>query len=103
MSALRTLELHLRGAAQVEFEIRDGEMSLLSARKVERPAPRTAVRLAVELAEAGAVDDATAVAVDPRVGSGESVAPPATAHWSGDSSSAAVFRHPWVPPSGASR
>jgi pyruvate,orthophosphate dikinase len=61
MSALRTLELHFRGAAQVEFEIRDGEMSLLSARKVERPAPRTAVRLAVELAEAGAVDDATAV------------------------------------------
>ena len=61
MSALRTLELHFRGAAQVEFEIRDGEMSLLSARKVERPAPRTAVRLAVELAEAGTVDDATAV------------------------------------------
>ena len=51
-SALRTLELHLRGAAQVEFEIRDGELSLLAARKVERPAPRTAVRLAVELAEA---------------------------------------------------
>jgi pyruvate, orthophosphate dikinase len=61
MSALRTLELHFKGAAQVEFEIRDGEMSLLSARKMERPAPQTAVRLAVELAEAGAVDDATAV------------------------------------------
>ena len=61
MSALRTLELHFKGAAQVEFEIRDGEMSLLSARKVERPAPQTAIRLAVELAEVGALDDAAAV------------------------------------------
>lgn len=60
-TALRTLELHLRGAAQVEFEIRDGELSLLAARKVERPAPRTAVRLAVELAELGALDDIAAV------------------------------------------
>jgi pyruvate, orthophosphate dikinase len=60
-SALRTLELHLRGAAQVEFEIRDGELSLLAARKVERPAPRTAVRLAVELADLGALDDVAAV------------------------------------------
>ena len=60
-SALRTLELHLRAAAQVEFEIRDGELALLAARKVERPAPRTAIRLAVELAEAGIIDDVTAV------------------------------------------
>jgi pyruvate, orthophosphate dikinase len=60
-SALRTLELHLRGAAQVEFEIRDAELALLAARKVERPAPRTAIRLAVELAEAGIIDDVTAV------------------------------------------
>ncbi len=60
-SALRTLELHLKGAARVEFEIRDGELSLLAASKVERPAPRTAVRLAVDLAEAGAVDDQAAV------------------------------------------
>jgi pyruvate,orthophosphate dikinase len=60
-SALRTLELHLRGAARVEFEIRDGELSLLAASKVERPAPRTAIKLAVDLAEAGAVDDMTAV------------------------------------------
>ncbi|HEU5265552.1 MAG TPA: PEP-utilizing enzyme, partial [Jatrophihabitans sp.] len=60
-SALRTLELHLRGAARVEFEVRDGELSLLAASKVERPAPRTAIRLAVDLAEAGAVDDVTAV------------------------------------------
>jgi pyruvate,orthophosphate dikinase len=60
-SALRTLELHLKGAAQVEFEVRDGELSLLAARKVERPAPRTAVRLAVDLAELGAMDDVEAV------------------------------------------
>ncbi|HEU5268128.1 MAG TPA: putative PEP-binding protein, partial [Jatrophihabitans sp.] len=60
-SALRTLELHLRGAARVEFEVRDGELSLLAASKVERPAPRIAIKLAVDLAEAGAVDDQTAV------------------------------------------
>ena len=61
VSALRTLELHLRAAAQVEFEIRDSELALLAARKVERPAPRTAIRLAVELADAGIIDDVTAV------------------------------------------
>ena len=60
-SALRTLELHLRAAAQVEFEVRDAELALLAARKVERPAPRTAIRLAVDLAEAGIIDDVTAV------------------------------------------
>ena len=61
-SALRTLELHLGTAAQVEFEIRDAELALLAARKVERPAPRTAIRLAVDLAEAGIIDDVTAIA-----------------------------------------
>jgi pyruvate,orthophosphate dikinase len=60
-SALRTLELHMRGAAQVEFEIRDAELALLTARRVERPAPRTAIRLALDLAEAGVIDDVTAV------------------------------------------
>jgi len=60
-SALRTLELHLRAAAQVEFEVRDAELALLAARKVERPAPRTAIRLAVDLAEAGIIDDVAAV------------------------------------------
>ena len=60
-SALRTLELHMRGAAQVEFEIRDAELALLAARRVERPAPRTAIRLALDLAEAGVIDDVTAV------------------------------------------
>jgi pyruvate,orthophosphate dikinase len=61
ISALRTLELHMRGAASVEFEVRDGELALLSARKIERPSPRTAIRLAVDLAAAGVVDDITAV------------------------------------------
>ncbi len=61
VSALRTLELHMRGAALVEFEIRDAELALLAARRVERPAPRTAIRLALDLAEAGIIDDVTAV------------------------------------------
>ena len=61
ISALRTLELHMRGAVQAEFEVRDAELTLLAARKVERPAPRTAIRLAVDLAEAGVIDDVTAV------------------------------------------
>ena len=61
VSALRTLELHMRGAVLVEFEVRDAELSLLAARRVERPAPRTAIRLALDLAEAGVIDDVTAV------------------------------------------
>jgi len=61
ISALRTLELHLHGAASVEFEVRDGELALLAARKIERPAPRTAIRLAVDLADAGIIDDESAV------------------------------------------
>jgi pyruvate, orthophosphate dikinase len=61
VSALRTLELHMRGVAQVEFEVRDAELALLAARRVERPAPRTAVRLALDLAEAAVIDDVTAV------------------------------------------
>jgi pyruvate,orthophosphate dikinase len=60
-SALRTLELHLGAAAAVDFEVRDGGLALLSARRIERPAPRTAIRLAVDLLGAGVVDDVTAV------------------------------------------
>ena len=60
-SALRTLELHMGGVAAVEFEVRDGGLALLSARRVERPAPRTAIRLAVDLLDAGVIDDVTAV------------------------------------------
>jgi pyruvate,orthophosphate dikinase len=59
--ALHALELHTCAVAGVEFEVRDAEFALLAARKVERPAPRTAIRLAVDLAEAGVIDDATAV------------------------------------------
>jgi pyruvate, orthophosphate dikinase len=61
ISALRTLELHLRGAVSVEFEIRDAELALLAARRVEHPAPRTAIRVAVDLAQAGVLDDRAAV------------------------------------------
>src|SRR5262249_10162340 len=60
-SALRTLELHMGGVAAVEFEVRDGGLALLSARKLERPTPRTAIRLAVDLLAAGVADDVTAV------------------------------------------
>ena len=59
--ALRTLELHLRGMARVEFEIRDGELALLSASRVERPAPRASLRIAMDLAAAGVLDDAEAI------------------------------------------
>jgi pyruvate,orthophosphate dikinase len=59
--ALRTLEHHVRGAARVEFEVRDAELSLLSAARVDRPSPQAAIQVAVDLAEAGATDDAAAV------------------------------------------
>ena len=59
--ALHTLERHMRAAVEVEFEVKDEEFALLAARKVERPAPRTAIRLAVDLAAAGVIDDVTAV------------------------------------------
>jgi pyruvate,orthophosphate dikinase len=61
ISALRTLELNVRGAVRVEFEVRDAELALLAARRIERPAPHTAIRLAVDLAEAGIIDDVAAV------------------------------------------
>lgn len=60
-SALRTLELHMGGVAAVEFEVRDGGLALLAARRVDRPAPRTAIRVAVDLLEAGVLDDRRAV------------------------------------------
>jgi pyruvate,orthophosphate dikinase len=60
-SALRTLELHMAGVAAVEFEVRDGGLALLSARRLDRPAPRTAIRLAVDLLEAGVGDEVAAV------------------------------------------
>jgi len=60
-AALHALEADMHAVAQVEFEVADTELALLAARKVERPAPRTAIRLAVDLAEAGVFDDVTAV------------------------------------------
>jgi len=59
--ALSTLERHFRGVAQVAFELRDGHLSLLSAAAVERPTAPAAVRLAVDLADAGALTRADAV------------------------------------------
>ena len=53
---LATLEHHLRDVAQVTFELRDGKLSLLSAASLERPSPRAALRLAVDLATAGTID-----------------------------------------------
>jgi len=61
ISALRTLEIHTRGAVAVDFEVRDRELALLAARRIEQPGPRAAVRLAVDLAAAGVLDDASAV------------------------------------------
>ena len=60
-SALRTLEIHTRGAVAVDFEVRDGELALLAARRIDQPGPRAAVRLAVDLTAAGVLDDASAV------------------------------------------
>ncbi len=53
---LATLEHHLRDVAQVTFELRDGKLSLLSASALDRPSPRAALRLAVDLAAAGTID-----------------------------------------------
>jgi pyruvate,orthophosphate dikinase len=61
-SALRTLEIAFRGAATVEFEVRDGQLALLAARRVDAPSPRVAVRVASDLAASGVLDAAAAVA-----------------------------------------
>ena len=59
--ALTTLEHHFGSVAEVGFELRDGRVSLLSAGAVERPTPRAAVCLAVDLADAGVLTRAGAV------------------------------------------
>lgn len=59
--ALVTLERHGRGMATVEYEIRDGELALLSSRIEERPSPQTAVRLARDLVGAGVLAPAEAL------------------------------------------
>ena len=61
-TALHALESHMRAVVQVEFEVKDADFALLAARKIPRPAPRTAIGLAVDLAAAGVIDDVTAVA-----------------------------------------
>ena len=103
VSALRTLELHMRGAALVEFEIRDAELSLLAARKVERPAPRTAIRLALDLAEAGVIDDVDRRRLDPDVRPRDAPASPAAADGTRDGVRPWPARRRPARPSGASR
>src|SRR2546423_1259431 len=49
------------GVVRVEFEVRDGELALLSALRIERPSAHAAVRLAADLSRAGVLDDAAAV------------------------------------------
>ncbi|MGY3554915.1 putative PEP-binding protein [Williamsia sp. R60] len=56
-----TLEPHLRGVAEVEFEVRDRQLALLSAQAVEHPGPRAITHLAVDLATAGSIDRSEAV------------------------------------------
>jgi pyruvate,orthophosphate dikinase len=59
--ALMTLERHGRGVATVEYEVRDGELSLLSSRIERRPAARVAVRLACDLVAGGVLTPAQAL------------------------------------------
>ncbi len=59
--ALTTLEHYFRVVAEVSFELRDGELALLSAGEAPRPGPLASVRLAVELAEVGTISTDEAV------------------------------------------
>jgi len=66
--ALTTLEHHLHAVARVGFELRDGKLALLSACPADRPGPRAATRLTVDLAAAGTIDRARAVAsIQPQI------------------------------------
>jgi pyruvate,orthophosphate dikinase len=58
-----TLEPHLRGVAQVEFEVRDRQLALLSAGAVEHPGPRAITTLAVDLVNDHAIGRREAVAM----------------------------------------
>lgn len=55
-----TLEPHLRAVAEVEFEVRDRQLALLSAGALEHPGPRAVTNLAVDLATGRSIgrDDA---------------------------------------------
>lgn len=56
-----TLEPHLRAVAEVEFEVRDRQLALLSAGPLEHPGPRAITHLAVDLANAGSMERSDAV------------------------------------------
>ncbi|MFI7504911.1 putative PEP-binding protein [Streptomyces sp. NPDC049687] len=59
--SLLTLERHLHAPVCVDFEVRDGEISLLAASVQSRPPLRASVCLAADLARNGAIDKEDAV------------------------------------------
>ncbi|MEV0637461.1 putative PEP-binding protein [Streptomyces sp. NPDC050619] len=59
--ALLTLERHLHAPVLVDFEVRDGEISLLAAAVQSRPPLRASVCLAADLARDGALEKEDAV------------------------------------------
>jgi pyruvate,orthophosphate dikinase len=59
--ALLTLERHLHAPVSVDFEVRDGEISLLAASVQSRPPLRASVCLAADLARDGALEKTEAV------------------------------------------
>ncbi|CAM5400231.1 putative PEP-binding protein [Streptomyces purpurascens] len=59
--SLLTLERHLRAPVSVDFEVRDGEISLLAASAQARPPLRASVCLAADLARDGALGREDAV------------------------------------------
>ncbi|WP_329212980.1 PEP-utilizing enzyme [Streptomyces sp. NBC_01485] len=59
--ALLTLERHLHAPVSVDFEVRDGEVSLLAAAVQSRPPLRASVCLAADLVRDGALDRDAAV------------------------------------------
>lgn len=61
LQALLTLESHYRSVVEVEFEIRDARLAIVSSQPVTRPTAKAAVRLAADLAAAGTINRALAV------------------------------------------
>lgn len=59
--ALRTLESHFGAPAGVDFELRDGQLALLSAHVDETASARVSTCLAVDLVRGGARDERAAV------------------------------------------
>src|SRR3954469_19975826 len=58
---LATLEHHLQSVAEATFELRDGQLALLSAGRLDHPSPRAGLRLVVDLANAGTIERSAAV------------------------------------------